>query len=165
MVWWCSCINFFLGICAHPSLTSRTLTDFSTPVSMQRWPGVPLGLFILLTHAQMHYGCMYLLDAVASSNISVSRSYGNGPDPRVRHIFSCKGVCLLLIQGEPSITEWRKNVNFILVIGNPKLHYCPLLNPSRGQYAQSATQCHKCQWLFVFLFLSFNYHCQLVSDS
>ena len=57
---------------------------------MQRWPGVPSGLFILLTHAQMHYGCMYLLDAVASSNISVSRSYGNDPDPRVRHIFSCK---------------------------------------------------------------------------
>ena len=27
---------------------------------------------------------------------------------------------------------------------HPKVHYCPLLNPSRGQYSQSATQCHKC---------------------
>ena len=34
---------------------------------------------------------------------------------------------------------------------HPKLHYCPLLNPSRGQYAQSATQCHKCQFA-VFIF-------------
>ena len=48
-----------------------TLFLVSTPVSMQRWPGVPSGLIILLTHAQMHFGCMYLSDAEASSNISV----------------------------------------------------------------------------------------------
>ena len=34
---------------------------------------------------------------------------------------------------------------------HPKLHYCPLLNPSRRQYAQSATRCHKCQCA-VFIF-------------
>ena len=34
---------------------------------------------------------------------------------------------------------------------HPKLHYCPLLNPSRGHYAQLATQCHKCQCA-VFMF-------------
>ena len=38
-----------------------------------------------------------------------------------------------------------------IVQWNRKLHYCPLLNPSRGQYVQLATQCHKCQCV-VFIF-------------
>ena len=37
---------------------------------------------------------------------------------------------------------------------HPKSHYCPLSSPLKGQYAQSVTQCHKCQCAV----LSFKFH-------